>query len=130
MVVNTFKSMKDKVNKKVPGFDFDQSMFEDLVDSLYPPENFHIIFQVSRTDLDRFCKAVYGLRFKETYEILHHASMAKWYETFGTLAGGGNNTALKIVSEHIMKLDQDQRKKEFKITVCADLPEDDELQED
>lgn len=126
MIINSLLERKNRVNKKAPGFEFDQAIFESLVDSLYPPENFHIILQVSKPELDKFCKYIYGLRFKETYNILHNASMAKWYETFGKLAGSGNNTALKIVSEHIMKLDQDQRKKEFKITVCNDLPENDE----
>lgn len=126
MVFNSHLPSKKKVNAKPQGFDFDQSMFENMIDAQILPGTFKEVFNCTGADLDRFCQSVYNMNFIDAYRKLHEASVAEWKRTFGTLARNGSQTAMKIVAEDILKLNQENRKKEFRIQICSELPTEDE----
>lgn len=120
-----FINPSKRKNKKPEGFDFDMDTFENLIDFFTPIENIPVILRCNIQTLDNFCQICYGMPFKDTYQHLSGISDALMRSTFKKLAGMGNTSAIKIVSEHFMNL-KDNKTSDVNITIVNDLKEDDE----
>lgn len=119
---NGINNNQPKSNSTVEGIPFDQDTFENLVDCFTPKKDFHIILDCTCSDLDKFCKKVYGRNFSDTYDSLVKVSTALWGQTINKLARLGNQTAIKyIIDEHMSRTNKNN---ELKITICSDLPID------
>lgn len=113
-------------NFQPKGFHFDVDMFENLIDCWTSFDDIPVILQTTKADLDRFCKVVYNMNYRETYNILSGITDAFMRKTFKNLASSGNNTAMSIVSKHFMKLD-DSQNNNVNITIVNDLKDDGEV---
>lgn len=109
-------------NKVVDGFDFDSYLFEDLIDNFTPFEDIPIILRVSYTDLDFWCRRVYNMCFRDAFDFLSRKALYYCRKAYTNLSKAGNNTAIKTVGEHFMKLGQDQQRKQAVIPVLAVMP--------
>lgn len=131
MAMKPVESYKDfmnptkRENKKPDGFNFDMDTFENLIDFFTPMENIPVILRCSWTELDDFCKICYRMNFKDTYNYLSGISDALMRGTFKKLAGMGNTSAIKIVSEHFMNL-KENKSSNVNITFVNDLKDDEE----
>lgn len=116
----------NRKNVKVKGCWFDVDTFENLIDCYTPQEMIKVILRCSGADLDRFCQVVYGMKFSEAYNILSGITDMYMRKSFKVHSNLGNSTAMKIVSEHFMKLKEDEDKGNINITVYNDLKGDEE----
>ena len=112
-------------NVQVKGFDFDVDMFENLIDNFVPEENIPVILRCTKADLDRFCNVVYHMNYAETYKVLSGVTDMFMRKAIKGLAQEGNQTALKLASEHFMKLKEEEDNNNINITVVNDLNGDD-----
>lgn len=108
--------------KTVDGFWFDSYLFEDLIDNFTPEEDIPIVLRVNKTELDFWCNKVYNVPFHEAYVFLSKMALFYCRKAFTNLSKSGNNTAIKTVGEHFMKLGQDQAKKESIIPILTVMP--------
>lgn len=105
-------------------FPFDVDTFENLIDTFTP---FEAIPSLLRTDvgtIERFCKYVYGMTFKETYLYLLGISEMYARGAIKNLAFVGNNTALKIMAEHFLGYKDDNKNLNANVTIVNDLKDD------
>lgn len=107
-------------NFQPKGFDFDVNTFENLIDNYVPEENIPVILRCNLGTLDKFCKIVYKMDFKQTYRFLMGITDMCMRKTIKGLAGLGNTTALKIAQEHFMKLKSDDGGSNVNITIVDD----------
>lgn len=114
-------------NVKVEGYDFDVDTFENLIDNFVPFNNIPLILSASCkrklciSDLDKFCKIVYGMDYKETYEILSGITDMQMRKVFKGLAASGNATAIAINAKHFMHLDDENKNDAINIRIVNDL---------
>jgi hypothetical protein len=113
-------------NFKLKGFDFDVDTFENLVDSFVEKETIPVILGCRHADLDRFCRAVYGVDYNTAYPRLLGIADMWMRKAVTNLATSGNATALGIASKHFMKLDDDREKSAINITINNDYKIDEE----
>ena len=113
-------------NFKLKGFDFDVDTFENLVDSFVEKETIPVILGCRHADLDRFCRAVYGVDYNTAYPRLLGIADMWMRKAVTNLATSGNATALNIASKHFMKLDDDREKSAINITINNDYKIDEE----
>lgn len=112
---------KRSENTEVPDFDFDRDTLEDLIECYTPLEEILALLGVEHKEMDRFCFAVYNMNFKDAYFHLLYKSDAHNRKAFNMLAKQGNQTAMKIVAEHFMKIGKvDQN--EVKVQFVCDVP--------
>ncbi len=113
----------NRKNKKIQGFDFDLDMFENLIDCFTPKDMVPIVLNCSHADLDRFCMMAYNMNYNETYKVLIGVADIWARRAVRNLAYCGNNTALKIFSEHFMGLKDEEQSKNAapNITIVNDL---------
>lgn len=116
----------NRKNVKLPDFDFDVNMFENLIDCWTDKDMIPVILRTSEKELDRFCSSIYGMDFDQTYRVLSGITDAYMKTTFKNLASYGNATAMNIVSEHLMKLKRAEEDKSINIRIVNDLASDDE----
>ena len=110
------------INHEVEGFWFDQDQFENLIDSWASQDDILTILQVSRKELDIFCKAIYeGQNFDQTYRQLLAISRTLMKHAISSLARSGNSTALATASKHFANLQDDNNTKPINITISNDL---------
>lgn len=112
-------------NFKLRGFDFDVDTFENLVDAFVEKETIPVILGCCHADLDRFCRAVYGVDYNTAYPRLLGIADMWMRKAVTNLATSGNATALGIASKHFMKLEDDKEKANINIVVVNDLTEED-----
>ena len=103
-------------------FVFDQDMLENYVSYFTPKDNIHIVLGCTQTNLDEFCKACYGCGWDEAYLNLTGLADALARQAVQKLAFMGNQTALKILTEHMMKLDRDEQANTLRVQIVADVP--------
>lgn len=119
----------NRKNFQPEGFDFDVNTFEDLIETWTPID---VIPQILHCDwgcLEAFCRKVYNMNYKETYNILAGMSDALMRRAMKGLAQSGNQTALNIVAKHFMKLDEDKTQN-VNITILNDLKTEEEKEDD
>ena len=109
------------VNHEVEGFWFDQDQFENLIDSWASQDDILTILQVSRKELDIFCKAIYCQTFDQTYRQLLAISRTLMRNAISGLAKAGNSTALATATKHFAMLQDDNNTKPINITISNDL---------
>ena len=112
-------------NFKLRGFDFDVDTFENLIDAFVEKETVPVILGCRHADLDRFCRAVYGVDYNTAYPRLLGIADMWMRKAVTNLATSGNATALGIASKHFMKLEEDKEKANINIVVVNDLTEED-----
>lgn len=114
-------------NVKVEGYDFDVDMFENMIDNFVPYNNIPLLLSASCkkklciADLDRFCKIVYGMDYKDTYEILSGITDMQMRKVFKNLAASGNATAIAINAKHFMHLEDENKNDAINIRILNDL---------
>jgi hypothetical protein len=113
-------------NFKLKGFDFDVDTFENLVDAFVEKETIPVILGCCHADLDRFCRAVYGVDYNTAYPRLLGIADMWMRKAVTNLATSGNATALGIASKHFMKLDDEKEKNAINITINNDYGVDEE----
>ena len=113
-------------NFKLRGFDFDVDTFENLVDSFVEKETIPVILGCRHADLDRFCRAVYGVDYNTAYPRLLGIADMWMRKAVTNLATSGNATALNIALKHFMKLDDDREKSAINIMINNDYKIDEE----
>ena len=113
-------------NFKLKGFDFDVDTFENLIDAFVEKETVPVILGCCHADLDRFCRAVYGVDYNTAYPRLLGIADMWMRKAVTNLATSGNATALGIASKHFMKLDEDKEKNAINITINNDYGVDEE----
>ncbi len=109
-------------NQSLDGFDFDRDTFEDLIECYTPQEQILSLLGISHYDMDRFCKKIYNMSYNEAYCFLLYKSDAHNRKAFNMLAKEGNQTAMKIVAEHFMKLGSID-KSDVKVQFVNDVPQ-------
>jgi hypothetical protein len=118
-------NLDERINYSVPGFNFTQSDFEDLIDNFSSFNDILIILNQTISNMDKFCLKIYRMPYKETYTYLAKKSSSTWKKAFSKLAKDGNQTALKIVADKFLQSDEQSKKNDLKIVICSDLPIDD-----
>ena len=113
-------------NFKLRGFDFDVDTFENLVDAFVEKETIPVILGCCHADLDRFCRAVYGVDYNTAYPRLLGIADMWMRKAVTNLATSGNATALGIASKHFMKLSDEAEKNAINITINNDYGVDEE----
>jgi hypothetical protein len=113
-------------NHRPRGFAFDQSTFEDLIDSFTPKDDIAVILGVPPMELDRFCKIVYGMTYAETYDKLIRMSKAIFRKVVVGLAAKGNTTALNLAATNFANLQGEDENKALKVVIVDDIPKDGE----
>lgn len=83
----------------VQGFNFNRNDFEDLIDNFTAPEAIPILLQVSDADLNNFCKAIYNMDFKTTYDVLYQRAQYYYRKSMMMLSKSGNPSAIKLSAE-------------------------------
>lgn len=91
-------------NETVEGFNFNRNDFEDLIDNFVPFESIPVLLQVSHADLDVWCKAIYNMDFKTTYDVLFQRANLYYQKAMFMLSKSGNPTAIKVTAEYYVKL--------------------------
>lgn len=109
-------------NRVVEGFPFDSYTFEDLIDNFTPEEDIPIVLRVDKSDLDYWCMKVYNVPFHEAYVFLSKMALFYCRKAYTNLSKAGNNTAIKTVSEHFMKLGQETARKEAIVPILTVMP--------
>lgn len=109
-------------NVVIEGFAFDSYTFEDLIDNFTPEEDIPLVLRVDKSDLDYWCMKVYNVPYHEAYVFLSKMGLFYCRKAFTQLAKSGNNTAIKTVGEHFMKLGQDQARKEAIVPILTVMP--------
>lgn len=103
-------------------FVFDQDMLENYLSCFTPKENIPTVLGCTKTNLDEFCRACYGCGWDEAYLNLTGLADALARQAVQKLAFMGNQTALKILTEHMMKLDRDEQANTLRVQIVADVP--------
>ena len=111
----------NRANHVVEGFWFDQDQFENLIDDWADFEDILIIFQVSESELDTFCNAIYHQPAREVFARLRAISRTIARKTIDQLAKSGNATAVAIAKNHFAQLKDDDGNKPINITIKNDL---------
>lgn len=109
-------------NVRIEGFSFDSYTFEDLIDNFTPEEDIPLVLRCDKSDLDYWCMKVYNVPYHEAYVFLSKMGLFYCRKAFTQLAKSGNNTAIKTVGEHFMKLGQDQAKREAVVPILTVMP--------
>lgn len=109
--------------KEIPGFDFTQNDFEDLIDNFTPIDDINVLLGVSPTDLDKFCKLCYNMNFKDTYDTLLRRANAYFRKAMFSLSKSGNPTAIKVAAEFYVGLGAVD-KSEHKLVFVSNIPQD------
>ena len=109
-------------NVVVDGFAFDSYTFEDLIDNFTPEEDIPLVLRVNKSQLDYWCMQVYNVPYHEAYVFLSKMGLFYCRKAFTQLAKSGNNTAIKTVGEHFMKLGQEQARKEAIVPILTVMP--------
>ena len=109
-------------NVRIEGFNFDSYTFEDLIDNFTPEEDIPLVLRCDKSDLDYWCMKVYNVPYHEAYVFLSKMGLFYCRKAFTQLAKSGNNTAIKTVGEHFMKLGQDQARKEAIVPILTVMP--------
>lgn len=124
-VINYDNYRQGKVcNHTVEGYWFDQDQFENLIDSWASEEDILTILDVTREELDIFCRALYGIdmNFARTYKQLLAISRTLMRHAIGGLAKQGNATALGTATKHFADLkDDNDNNKNVNVTIVNDL---------
>ena len=113
-------------NFKLKGFDFDVDTFENLIDAFVEKETVPVLLGCCHADLDRFCRAVYGVDYNTAYPRLLGIADMWMRKAVTNLATSGNATALGIASKHFMKLSDEADKNAINITINNDYKIDEE----
>ena len=109
-------------NQTVEGFNFTRNDFEDLIDNFVAPEVIPILLQVSHAELDVFCKEIYRMDFKTTYDVLFQRANLYYQKAMFSLSKSGNPTAIKVTAEYYVKLGAVD-KQDNHITIINSMPE-------
>ena len=110
-------------SKDISGFDIDKEEFEDYVENYQPIEGICSLLRYRHADLDTWCCLVYGLNLKETYAHLLYLADHHNRKAINSLAKQGNNTAIKVVVEHMMKMGS-VNDNETKINFVCNVPQE------
>lgn len=111
------------------GFDYDADTFENLIDNYTPYDDVPKLLSISCghsvtiSELDAFCKLLYGMTYKDTYQILIGITDMYMRKVIKNLGASGNATALAITAKHFMKLDDDAKNDAINIRIVNDLNE-------
>lgn len=119
-----FLNSESRRNLDTSMFPFDVDTFENLIDSFTPPELFPQLLRCERTLLDKFCEFVYHMKFDEAYSFLLGVTELFSRKAIKGLACVGNNTALKIMSEHFLGYKDSNNNANLKVTFVNDLVDD------
>lgn len=117
---------KDRKNHTVEGFNFDQDMFENLIEYYTPKKDMADLLGVSEQKLDLFCMTIYGWNFSITYDKLSKRSQFLTRMALQNLGNSGNPAAIKVASETFWGLKTDAQSADLKIQVVANIPKSDE----
>ena len=109
-------------NVVIDGFAFDSYTFEDLIDNFTPEDDIPLVLRCDKSDLDYWCMKVYNVPYHEAYVFLSKMGLFYCRKAFTQLAKSGNNTAIKTVGEHFMKLGQEQDRKEAIVPILTVMP--------
>lgn len=88
----------------VEGFDFTRNDFEDLIDNFTDEDTILTLLQISRPQLDKFCKEIYNMNYKETYQVLYQRAQLYYRKAMMLLSKSGNPSAIKVASEYYARL--------------------------
>lgn len=108
-------------NQSAPGFSFSRNDFEDLIDNFTDTDSIPVLLGVSPCELDTFCKHIYNMNFKETYNVLFQRANLYYRKAMFSLAKVGNPTAIKVASEFYVRLGS-LDKSDSHITFIANIP--------
>ena len=108
-------------NQTAPGFNFTRNDFEDLIDNFTDEETILVLLQVDRPQLDEFCRYIYNMNFKETYDVLYQRAQLYFRKAMMMLSKSGNPSAIKVAAEFYAKLGAGNNK-EDKITFVGIMP--------
>lgn len=117
----------NRKNVKLDGFDYDADTFENLIDNYTPYDDVPKMLSISCghkvtiAELDSFCKLLYGLDYKETYQTLIGITDMYMRRVIKNLGASGNATALALTAKHFMKLDDDAKNDAINIRIVNDL---------
>ena len=109
-------------DQTAPGFNFTRNDFEDLVDYFTPFEDIPILLGVKHAELDEFCKYIYNMNYKDTYDNLIRRSEFYFRRSMMSLSKSGNPTAIKVAAEFYVGLGAVD-KQEQKITIINSMPD-------
>ena len=109
-------------DETAPGFNFTRNDFEDLVDYFTPFEDIPILLGIKHAELDEFCKYIYNMNYKDTYDNLIRRSHFYFRRSMMSLSKSGNPTAIKVAAEYYVGLGAVD-KQENKITFIGVMPE-------
>lgn len=109
-------------DETAPGFNFTRNDFEDLIDYFTPFEDIPILLGVKHAELDEFCKFIYNMNYKDTYDNLLRRSNLYFRRSMISLSKSGNPTAIKVAAEYYVGLGAVD-KQENKITFIGVMPE-------
>ena len=93
---------RNEDNLQPEGFNFDADMFENLISCYATFEMIPVMLRTTISNLDKFCKIVYNMPYKETYVYFNYASKLAMNRIYENLAKCGNNTAQQITAKHLM----------------------------
>lgn len=95
---------KKPTSNSLAGFEIDKDEFEDYVENYQPIDGICSLLRYRHADLDNWCMLTYGLNLKDTYAHLLYLADHHNRKAMNSLAKQGNNTAIKVVVEHMMKM--------------------------
>lgn len=108
-------------NQTAPGFNFTRNDFEDLIDNFTDEDSILKLLQVDRPQLDEFCRYIYNMNYKETYDVLYQRAQLYFRKAMMMLSKSGNPSAIKVASEYYAKLGADS-KQDNRITFLGIMP--------
>lgn len=110
----------NRPNIQPPGFDFDVNTFENLIDAWTPMSEIPTLLRCDENTLNKFCKKIYKMPYRETYNMLLGVSQMFMRRVFNSLAKQGNATACNVVAKSFLKLDDD-KSQNVNVTFVNDL---------